>query len=283
MAITVFIAVISAALLHASWNVLVKSSDDKFLSMTAVVLGHLPIAFIVMLYAPIPTVDSWPYLIAGISLHVSYQLFLLYSYKAGDLTQVYPIARGSAPLLVAGISIFFLNVKLSSTEIAAVLSIGVGIITLSLVRQSDGHSNTKAASLAFCTGCFIAAYSLIDGIGARVSGTSLGFYSWLAIGNAVIFALLMAIIKPRVLVNVVIHSKSLFLFGGAASFLAYALVTWAFTQAPIALVTALREISIVFALLIGVVFLKEQLNLAKLLSTAIATLGVVLLKFSKTQ
>ncbi|MHA1544982.1 MAG: EamA family transporter [Alphaproteobacteria bacterium] len=161
------------------------------------------------------------------------------------------------------------------------LVIGGGIISMSLVRQNDGLRNSKAAMLALITGCFIAAYSLVDGTGARIAGTALGFYSWLAIGNAVVFAGFTAITKPGMLAEMPIKAKKVFLVGGSASFGAYALVIWAFTQAPIALVTALREISIVFALLIGVFFLKEKLNLAKVFSTMVTLLGVALLRFSK--
>ena len=100
MSTLVFLTVIGAALLHASWNALIKSGADKRISMGAMVLGHLPIALIALIFVPLPTVDSWPYIIAGIVLHMGYQLFLLQSYKIGDMTQVYPSARGSAPLLV---------------------------------------------------------------------------------------------------------------------------------------------------------------------------------------
>lgn len=278
---SVFLAVIGAALLHATWNALVKGGKDKFLGMTAVVLGHSPIALTVMPFVPLPAAESWPYLAAGVLLHVGYQLFLLYSYRIGDLTQVYPIARGSAPIIVAMISIGCLEVDLSRIELIAVATIAAGIISLSLVRQHDGLRNGTAALLALTTGCFIAGYSLVDGTGARLAGTSLGFYCWLAVCNAVVFALFIVLTKPGLLSQVPKQAKGIFIFGGASSFLAYASVTWAFTQAPIALVTALREISIVFALLIGVTFLKERLDLARVVSTLVALFGVALLRFAK--
>ena len=103
----VFIAVIGAALLHACWNALVKSGADKTLSMGAVIIGHLPIALVLIPFVPLPTMESLPYIVAGIVLHFGYQIFLLKSYQSGDLTQVYPIARGSAPLVVALVSVLF--------------------------------------------------------------------------------------------------------------------------------------------------------------------------------
>ncbi len=280
MTVTVLIAVIGAALLHATWNAMVKGRTDKNLSMGALVLGQAPIAILLLPFVPLPELESWPYLLGGIALHTGYQLFLIRSYSLGDFTQVYPIARGSAPLLVAVVSVLFLGVHLQFHEMLAVLIIGVGIMSMSLVRQKDGQSNKSAAVSAFITGCFIAAYSLVDGTGARVGGTALGFYCWLAIGNAMVFALLIRIRKPGLLSQIPQKSKKVFFIGGGASFVAYALVMWAFTQAPIALVTALRETSIVFALLIGVFFLKEKLNLAKVFSTLVTLLGAALLRLS---
>ncbi len=281
MSTTVFLAVMGAALLHAVWNALVKGGNDKHLSMAAVVLGHTPLALLALAFVRSPAPDSWPYLFVGIALHVAYQLFLLLSYRIDDLTQVYPIARGTAPLLVAGVSVVFLGVHLRSIELLAICVIGAGIMSLCLVRQKDGMQNGRAAALAFVTGCFIAAYSLVDGTGARLAGTSLGFYSWLAIGNAVVFAAVMALTQPGLLKRVLPEARHVFALGGSASFTAYALVTWAFTQAPIALVTALRETSIIFALLIGVLFLKEKLDLAKVIATMATLFGAVLLRFSK--
>jgi drug/metabolite transporter (DMT)-like permease len=281
MSFTVFCAVLTAALLHASWNAMVKGARDKQLNMVAVVIGHLPLAVIALVFSPLPALASLPYLLAGIALHFGYQLMLLRAYDAGDLTQIYPIARGSAPMIVAAVSVGFLGVTLQPVEIIAVLTIGIGILSMALVRKSDGLRNTQGARLALITGCFIAAYSLIDGMGARVAGTSMGFYGWLAVGNAVLMAGLMAARAPHQLRALHRVGKRVFLLGGSASFAAYALVIWSFTQAPIALVTALRETSIIFALLIGVFFLREKLDLAKLASTAITLIGVALLRLAK--
>lgn len=283
MTTTIFLAVIFSAILHAVWNAAVKSDDDKPLAMTALVLGNIPIAILALLFSPAPAHASWPYLAGGILLQLGYQLSLLAAYRIGDLTQVYPIARGVAPLLVAVVSVLFIGVQLSSLEIFAILAIACGIVSMSLVRRQDGTHNMKAAMLAFLTGVFIAAYSLTDGLGARIAGTALGFYGWVAIGNAVAFALLMEISRPGLLRDIPKHGKQIFVIGGSASFIAYAIVVWAFTQAPIALVTALRETSIIFALLIGVYFLKEKLNLAKVFSVMVTLVGVFVLRLSKQE
>jgi drug/metabolite transporter (DMT)-like permease len=252
--------------------------------MTAVVVGHVPLALAVLPFVPLPGAAGLPWLLAGIALHLGYQLFLIAGYRAGDLTQVYPIARGSAPLIVAGVSVGLLGVTLARSELIAIALIAAGILSLALVRRADGSRNPRAVAMALGTGVFIAAYSLVDGIGARQAGTALGYWTWAALGNAVLFGVWTAFARPG-LMRRLPRSPGLVrlgLVGGSASFLAYGLVVWAFTLAPIALVTALRETSIVFALLIGVGFLKERLDLAKVASTMLTILGAALLRFAKS-
>ena len=281
MSIAVTVVVLLAALLHACWNFFVKSTDDKHISMSAVVLGHTPFAMAALLFSPLPAVESLPYLLVGAVLHSGYQLFLLSSYRIGDLSQVYPLARGSAPLIVAGISVTVMGVQLSWVELTAVAAIVSGIMSLTLVRRSDGLRNGRAAALAIITGGFIASYSLVDGLGAREAGTALGFYGWLSMVNAVIFASIMGVFQPGIVTRMIRRHWRLAVGGGGASFVAYALVTWAFTMAPIPLVTALRETSIIFALLLGVFVLKERLDLMKVVATACTLLGVGLLRINR--
>jgi drug/metabolite transporter (DMT)-like permease len=277
----VLLVVLFAAALHATWNALVKSAPDKLISMTAVVLGHAPFALLALPFVSLPDIASVPYILAGAALHVGYQLFLFWAYRQGDLTQVYPIARGTAPLIVAGFSVMVFRETLSTLQVIAITTIGCGIMSLVLVRGSQGLHNPKGAALALVTGCFVASYSMVDGYGARAAGTAVGFYAWETILNAVAFAGIVAAMSPGVLGRTIRNHKKVMAIGGGASFAAYALVVWAFTQAPIAVVTALRETSIVFALLIGVFFLKERLSLVKLVSAMLTMLGALMLRFSK--
>lgn len=283
MTTTVFLAVIFAAVLHSTWNAILKHGTDKHLGMAAVVIGHLPFGIAVAIFSPIPAPASWGYVVTGICLHMGYQMFLIWSYRIGDLTQVYPIARGSAPLIVAAVSVTLLGVALPFTGIAGVMLIGAGLISLSLVRQNGGVRNPRAAQFAFVTGCFIAAYSINDGLGARAAGTALGYYAWESIGNAIVFGGTMAVLRPGLLRSLAVHAdgRRALVIGGGASYLAYSIVTWAFTQAPIALVTALRETSIVFALAIGVVFLKERLDVGKAVATFMAVAGAIAIRLAR--
>ena len=209
MSASVFVAVIGAALLHATWNALVKGGADKRMGMGAVVLGHMPFAMATLAFVPLPALASLPYLAVGVTLHVGYQLFLLRSYETGNLTQVYPIARGSAPLIVALVSVTVLGVDLAPIELLATVIMGAGIISLAHVRRADGQPNGSAATLALVTGSFIASYSLIDGLGARVAGTSLGFYGWLAIGNGIVMALFLVATTPAILGKIVRQGRGM--------------------------------------------------------------------------
>lgn len=280
MTLYVFALVLLAAALHAGWNALVKSGADKVTAMTAVVLGQGLIALLVLPFAQTPDWSCWPWLLGGVALHFGYQWFLIAAYRIGDLTQVYPIARGVSPLIVAGASVVFLGESFSRGENLGILMIATGIASISFVRRDDGVFQGKAALLALGTGGFIAAYSLNDGVGARIAGTGLGFYAAMAVAEAVLFSLVVGLARPAALRGALRLRKEL-LIGGGASFAAYALVVHAFTLAPIALVTALRETSIIFALLIGVGVLHERLSLAKVASTVTTVLGAALLRMSR--
>lgn len=273
--------VIAAAVLHATWNAAVKGSDDKALGMTAVIVGQALPALVVLFFLPLPSVESLPFFLAGLVFHLGYQIFLISAYQIGDFTQAYPIARGTGPLLVTVVSIFFLGVELEPAELVAIGLIVLGIISLSLVRQGDGLRNPRAAALAVCTGICIAGYSLSDGLGARASESAVGFMASLMLVNGLVFAGYIYMRSPGTMGQVLRVAKWRMVGGGIASFTAYALVVWAFTQAPIALVTALRETSIVFALLIGVFIFRERLDLAKVLSTFLTLGGAFLLRFGK--
>tara|TARA_B100000678_G_scaffold83445_1_gene69322 strand:+ start:3247 stop:4098 length:852 start_codon:yes stop_codon:yes gene_type:complete len=282
MSLSVFLTVILAAALHAGWNAMVKGGKDKYLGTASVVVGQALFAIPTLFFVPAPDPSSFMLILAGIGLHLGYQFFLMASYSAGDLTQVYPLARGSAPLIVALVSTVFLGLTLQPIELAAIGMIGLGIMSIALVGRSDGLHNRRAAALALVTGCFIASYSLVDGLGARAAGTALGFYGWLTIGNALTFCGIAAVTRPASLKRVPTEGLRMMLVGGGASYAAYALVIWSFTQAPIALVTALRETSIIFALLIGVFVLRERLSLAKVLSTMMVLAGVLMTRLGRT-
>ena len=275
---TVFLAVLLAALLHAAWNAMVKGGRDKDVAMLAVVLGSAPFGAVAILVSPPPLPASWGYIALGAAVHCGYQLFLLAAYRMGDFTQVYPVARGSAPLIVAGVSVLLVGHALDAATLLGVALISGGLIAFALARALP---QARALLPALATGAFIATYSLTDGLGARLAGTALGFYGWETVLNSVVAALAIAAWRPALLGRTWREGRGVALAGGGASFAAYAIVVWAFTEAPIAAVTALRETSIVFAMVIGVVVLRERVDWRRIAAAALTLAGAVTLRFAR--
>ena len=279
MPLNIFLAIILAAFLHAVWNAMVKNEDNKYLAVTAIVLGHVPVSVLIILLTPIPSVESIPFIILSALLHIGYEWYLLSAYRFGDLTKVYPIARGTAPILITIVSLIFLGVALSNFEILGIFIISLGILSLSL-QGAEGIKNRSAVIYALVTGFFIMGYSITDGYGARVSNSFLSYMGWSFILNATIFPIILKINnKSEIITKTFKEGKKIFFIGGTLSYIVYGIVIWGFTQAPIALITALRETSIIFALLIGTFFLKEKFTLLKVIATFIIFFGVALLKF----
>ena len=279
MPLNIFLAIILAAFLHAVWNAMVKNEDNKYLAVTAIVLGHVPVSVLIILLTPIPSVESIPFIILSALLHIGYEWYLLSAYRFGDLTKVYPIARGTAPILITIVSLIFLGIALSNFEILGIIIISLGILSLSL-QGAKGIKNRSAVIYALVTGFFIMGYSITDGYGARVSNSFLSYMGWSFILNAIIFPIILKINnKSEIITKTFKEGKKIFFIGGTLSYIVYGIVIWAFTQAPIALVAALRETSIIIALLIGIFFLKEKFTFLKAMATFIIFFGVVLLKF----
>ena len=275
----VFVIVIFAAFLHASWNALVKNHEDKYLGLSAIVFGQVPIAIILIFYVPFPSLESLPYLILSAFIHNGYYFFLLSSYRFGDYSVVYPISRGFAVILIAIISLILFDVKLSYFELIGILIVCVGIFSLSF-QNSIRIKNYKGIIYSLATGVFIMSYSLVDGYGARINGSFLSYMAYLFPIEGLLFLILLNLIKKREIIKKIIkNSKFSFFVGGTISSLVYILIVWAFTKAPIPLITTLRETSIIFALIIGAIFLKEKFTSLKIFAVLSIFLGVVFLKF----
>lgn len=276
----VLAAVLLAAMMHAFWNFQVRGSIDKVVGLGAVVIGHLPIALISLFIVDLPSLASWPFLVASAALHLGYQVFLMNAYRFGELTQIYPIARGSAPLIVALVSLFGLQVAASPAEIIGILMVSGGIILQGVFQFFRLKTPLTGLMLALITGCFIAGYTLVDGYGARHASTGFGYFAVLTIINVGIFAIYLRVMHPGVLTRLPVEGRKIMLIGGTLSYLAYGLVLWAVLSAPIAAVSALRETSVLFALFLGVVFLREKLTAIKILVTLVILAGVVVLRLA---
>jgi len=279
MSLTVFFAIIFAAFLHAVWNAMVKNGDDKYISLTAVVLGHVPISIAVIFFTPMLSMQSIPYIFVSAIFLSGYEWCLLSAYRLEDYTKVYPIARGTAPIFIIIISLFLFSLNISKFELIGVLVISFGIIILGL-HNIKTFNNYSAMAYALGTGLFISGYSITDGFGGRLSDSPLNYTSWLMILNAIIFLILLRIMnKPGVVKKVLNKGKKILFVGGTLSYIVYGTIIWAFTQASVPTVAALRETSIIFALFIGTFFLKEKFTLIKTAAVLTIFFGVILLKF----
>ena len=279
MSLNIFLIVVLAAFLHAIWNAMVKKEDDKYFSLTAIVLGHVPISIVVIFLTPTLSFQSIPYIFASAIFLAGYEWCLLSAYRLEDYTKVYPIARGTAPVFIVILSLFLLNINISRFELIGILVISFGIIILGF-QSIRTFKNYPAIVYAGATGIFISCYSISDGFGGRLSNSPLNYTAWLMILNAIFFSILLKIMNiPRVTLKVLNEGKKIFFIGGTLSYTVYGTIVWAFTQAPVPLVAALRETSIIFALLIGTFFLKEKFTLLKAIAIFIIFFGVALLKF----
>ncbi len=268
--------VLLAALLHASWNALVKGGGDR-LVLLALMTGAAGLAGALALpWLPPIRPEVWPFLAATGVVHVAYNLLLLAAYRHGDLSHVYPIARGSAVLLTAAGSLAFVGERLAPTTLAAVGLIAGGVLTLGAEGGQRGDRRA-AVGFALATGVSIAAYTLLDGLGARRSGSVEAYVAWLFVLNGVALPVLAAVTRRGTLGPTVRANWRAGVGGGLMSMLAYGIALYAMTAAPLAPVAALRETSVLFASVLGVVMLKEPFGGRRVVAAVAVAAGIVLL------
>lgn len=275
MSLFVFFAVLAAAALHAGWNALIKTGGDKQAGMLMLTLGHAAIGAMVVPFFPLPGPEVWPWLIGSGMIHMAYQLFLGFAYEHGDLSRVYPIARGTAPLIVTLVGAAILTDEITGREYAGILILGIGILMMARGVFTSGESR-RLLPFALGSAVATAGYSLFDGMGARVSGEPFAYVGWLLIMSAVFYTPVIVRLRGRQVLRMPVRGRVLGLVAAAASFTAYAVVVWAMTKAPIALVTALRETSVLFAVLLGWVLFSEKMHRGKIIAAGLIIAGVVL-------
>lgn len=274
MSVGVMLAVLGAAFLHALWNALVKQGRSKVGSMVVLSVMEVPIGLAVAVTRPLPAPGVWPWILAAGCTHFAYKSFLTYAYEQGDLSRVYPIARGAAPMIVAVAGALFMADALRLGEYLGIATLGLGIFLMARGVFVDGESR-KLLPFALGSACATAAYTLIDGTGARVSGDAVAYVGWVFVVDGLAFAAGMVMWRGRA---VLAGGRGAWVAGGlasAASYGAYAISVWAMTVAPIALVAALRETSILFAVLIGWIGFGERMTPGKALACALIVAGVI--------
>ncbi len=279
MDLVVFWAVLAAAFLHASWNALIKVGLDHFLAIVLLGLVQSVIALVLLPFFPLPATAAWPWILASAVLHAGYKLFLIKAYAHGDLSQVYPLARGTAPLIVAIIGATLLGETATLLRSLAVAMIGLGIIVMAL-KGGTGLARIPRLVLFYALGTagFTAAYTLVDAVGARLSGSASGYALWMFTFDGAAMGLIALTARGKDVFMPLLRSWRSGVAGGAMSLGSYWVAIWAFTKAPVALVAALRETSVLFAMLIGLVVMHEPVGRWRWGAAGLIVSGIALMR-----
>jgi len=225
----------------------------------------------------LPATASWPFLLLSALLHIGYFVSLMLAYREGDLSQVYPIARGTGPLGVAALSGIVAGETLSAREFLGVAVISLGVFSLALGPTRLTRAEARPVILAFATGLFITAYTLVDGLGVRVSGNPLAYTAWLFLLHGLPFAIVLAVRRPRETMLFLRADWAMAVFGGVLTLAAYGLVLWALALGAIAPIAALRETGVIIAAAIGAATLGEPFGARRVLAAAVVVAGIILL------
>lgn len=274
----------AAALLHAVWNALVKSAPDKFMTSSRVCLWCGVIAFVVAALTPMPAAAAYPFAVASAIIHVVYFWLVGRLYRTADLSVAYPLMRGLAPLIATAIAAATLGERPSGLAMVGVLTLVAGVLGMGSSGLAQGRIDAPTVRIALINAAIIATYSVIDGEGARLSGPTtahaFAYNAWADGLTAVLYVPALMAWRGRGVIREFTQEPVRAAFGGLAAFTGYALVVWAMTRAAIGEVAALRECSVVFAAIIGVVALGEPFRRARAAATLLILAGVAALKFA---
>jgi drug/metabolite transporter (DMT)-like permease len=273
---TVVVAVLGAALLHATWNAIAHQTPDRLVGFAVMGVADVLGGGALVLVGGLPSPAAWPYVIASAAVHVGYNLLLLAGYQTGEFSQVYPLARGTGPLLVTLFSLLVLARPVPPVQLLGILAICAGLIALVLVGGAPGRAELPAVLAALGTGVAIAGYTVIDGIGVG-RGPLLAYCGWLFLLHGPV-APVIALVRRRGRLRAAARGSTLRgLVGGTISLVAYSIVLWAQTSGALAPIAALRESSIVFGAAIGAAFLGERVGRRRVAAAAVVVAGVAVL------
>ncbi len=277
----VFAAVLFAAACHAGWNAAIKFGIEPVAATALIAVGSGIVALPLIPFVGLPVAAAWPWVIASVVIHLLYFIGLSESYRSGDLGQVYPIARGAAPLMTAGATTILLGETLTLAAWSGIVALACGVLLLSLRGGRDlARFEPRAVGFALFTAVTICAYSLVDGVGARISGNPVAYTLAMFAGNAALMAVYAAARNGRGAMPGMRMHWRMGALGGALQLTAYGIVVWAMTVAPIAIVAALRETSVLFGAGLAVVLLKEPLRAARIAAAIMIVAGLALIRLA---
>ena len=284
LTLPILFAVLGAALLHASWNALVKSAGDKFMTSARVCLWCGLIAVAVAAATPVPARAAWPFVLASALIHVVYFVGVGRLYRTADLSVAYPLMRGAAPMIATALAFATLGERPAGLALLGIVALVAGIVGMGASGFSQGRIDGRTLAVALANGAVIALYSVIDGQGARVSGPGMayafGYNAWADALTAIFYAPLLFAWRGRGVAQELTQAPGRAAAGGLAAFVGYALVVWTMTRAAIGEVAALRETSVLFAAVIGVLALGEPFRHARAGATLLILAGVAAIKFA---
>lgn len=272
-----FLVLLGAAL-HATWNVIIKAGSDKLLDTILVTCGAASVAALALPFVSFPTKASWPYLAASVAIHFAYFSLVALTYRTGELSYAYPIMRGSAPPLTAIVAAVTVREPLSLGAWLGIALISAGILTLTGDSWRSGRFQFATAAFGLLNAVVIVAYTLVDGIGVRVSGNAWSYILWLFVSIPFPLLALVLFTRPRAFVRQLRTRWKPAFLGGVCTTASYGLALWAMTVAPIALIAALRETSVIFGTVFASLVLKERFGLVRYLAAGAVTLGAVAIK-----
>ncbi|HWR87363.1 MAG TPA: EamA family transporter [Acidiferrobacterales bacterium] len=270
--------VLLGAVLHAAWNTLVRRAADKLLDTVLITSGAGILTAVLLPALPLPATESWPYLAASVLIHVIYFAVVALAYHGAELSFAYPIMRGSAPVLSAVAVALLLNETPTLGGWLGIFLVSGGVLLLAADAWRTGKLRKGPTILALTNAGVIAVYTLVDGQGARLSGHAFSYTGWMFLLTAVLLLGLSFALKGRRVIDHVRHGWQRGLLGGASTLASYGLALWAMTQAPIALVAALRETSVVFAAIMAALFLAEPVTRLRAVSIITVAAGAVAIK-----
>jgi drug/metabolite transporter (DMT)-like permease len=273
----VFAAVLSAAAMHAGWNASLKLKLDPFLAMTRITALAGIIAVPMLLYFGFPRLAAWPWLIGSIVLHLGYYVALTEAYRHADMSQVYPIARGGAPLLTTAGALLFINEPITAQGLLGILSLGGGVVLMSFAGREKAL-DWRTILLSLLTAVIICGYTLVDGLGARAAGDPHAYSAALFFIDGIPLLLFALWRHGWDKIAALFRRPGTALVGGAMSLGSYWIAIWAMTVAPIAIVAALRESSVLFAALIAHIILREPLRPKRAMAAGFICLGLALIR-----
>jgi drug/metabolite transporter (DMT)-like permease len=278
LSLPVMFLVLLGAALHATWNIIIKAGSDKQLDTMLVICGGAVIAAFALPFIPLPEKASWPYLGASVAIHFFYFTLVALAYRTGDLSYAYPIMRGSAPLLTGFVAAVTVREPMLFGAWLGIGLISAGILALTADSWRSGQFPFASTVFGLLNAIVIMAYTLVDGIGVRLSGNASSYILWLFFLIPLPLLLFTLLTRPRAFMAQFHLRWKVGFLGGLCTAASYGLALWAMTVAPIALVAGLRETSVIFGTVFAALFLKERFGVARYVAAGLVTLGGIAIK-----